>query len=289
MIPCSFGMNTNGRFPWIERKFNWHFKVPVEFNDLTERDILFLASEYPWQLDEGFYKRIIHHLCNFPKRKIFGLFGYIFLRTEPEAVYQLYTNNFNPDPEKWLFNWLLKEPEGYKSIISHFKLNGTNYVSHTPGLRNITIEEFAEAEQFLDMMIKNQNLDPLENLCAVLFKPEFEVFQVDDCYKRAIAFEQLNRELKIAVYLQYRAQRLYMINHNRKMFRKLNPESMAKKTDTWKDIINDLSNHFTDVSKVKKSLAWEVFEWIPHVNKRGKQMEEKLEAARLKSQKHNTK
>jgi hypothetical protein len=275
MLKVEFGYNTKGRFPRIEKKLRWRVDLPQSFSDLTERDLLFLASHYPFTLDLKFQIAFLVHLCNFKKRPVFGLIAFIFLRSEINTLVDvLFPNTGNP--EESVFQWLRDDPESERVIINQLYVDGDTYITFQEGLRNISIKELSEAEKYFEMIVAQNNWDALDNLIAVLFKPHGTTFDVKVAYDRAVLFSKLPRPLLTAIFLQYRAQRNFMIHSNKNAFSKAGKSGSTH--NTWADIIKDLSVEFVNVQEVEERRAWEVFSWMAHSKKRARELKAKLKA-----------
>lgn len=183
-------------------------------------------------------------------------------------LYIILSNGCKEKKSEWVFGWLFEEFTGENIPIKSFSHKRIKYLSPESGLHNITMEEFAEAEQFLDMMIKGQNYDALENLIAVLYKPAGVLFDEYKCYARAKEIEGIAPDLKRAIYLQYRANRKFMIDCNKNVFRKKGVKKANAASVTWKEIITDLSGDVVSMEDTKKMKAWTVFEFIKNQNKK---------------------
>lgn len=270
----AFGYNTNGRFPRIE-KLRFRVDLPSSFGELKQRDLEFLGAHWPYPNDVKFHAAFFLHLCNFKQRFWFRLFNFFLFKNDPDFIYTIISNQ-GKEIDQWTFNFLFNDPVTEQTIISDINLKGKKYVAFSAGLRNISMEEFAEAEKYLEHIILNKNLDALENLVAVLYKPEHSEFEINACHNRAVLFEQLPKALKIGIYIQYRAQRQFMIDANKAFFRKAKKNTSSK--HTWKDIIDDLADKVVDLQLVKKTPAWETFRWVASSNRKAEEMEAKYKS-----------
>lgn len=275
-MKVTFGYNTNGRFPRLEKKLRWVVNLPLSFSDLNEADLLFLGRQWPFRNDIAFQTRFLFHRCQFKNRPLFGLLARMYLKSAEDLLYTIISNQGKPMNE-WPLAFLSEEPNSEKTIIRTITLHGAVYHTFSDGLRNISINEFAEAEKYLEHIITSGTFEALENLVAVLFRPEFTPFDILDCHARAVVFTDLPQDLKIAVYLQYRAQRHFMISANKAAFRKTGKKNSGPK-NTWKDIVQDLAHEFVNVYEVGTRPAWEVFSWLAHSTKRQAELKSKIKS-----------
>lgn len=239
---------------------------PASFDELKERDLIYLGRKFPFEITVGFYTEFLAHLCDFRNRKNFAV--WFVNNMSPDLIETILFPNLS---ERCLFDFLADVPFSKKIIIPSFRHGAHLYLTYKDGYHNMSIGVFTLAETYFKLAIKHPESDAIDKLIACLYRPEFKAFLKKNDFilsgaieRRAAAFKSMDSGLKKAILIQYIAVREYIIKENKECFEKPAEASIFNKKQSggWIDALYELSGHITQFEQTTNMNLWVVLRHI---------------------------
>lgn len=259
---------------------NINLNMPIEWNQLTRMQILFVCRLYLAKLDfEEFRLRAFLRFTGvkaLPKKIIKNRMTYWLFKIGKEK--------FTLDRHE--LTWFLKSADflthDSRLTANHFpsfRLPLKRFFGPSASCYNLTYLEFLHAEKCLYAYQKSNNASFLNQLCAVLYRPGKKNYHPmrpdhdgdrrerfnDFVYpKRAWRFHLLNPRKRFAIYLFYTGCRNTMIASFPNLFNSGSVSSEpVNPVKSLKNIIFDLNQGDpTKNEKLYKMQVWEAFEFL---------------------------
>ncbi|CAL2105481.1 conserved hypothetical protein [Tenacibaculum sp. 190524A02b] len=171
-----------------------------------------------------------------------------------------------------------------------FLYNETNFTKFLPELKNLkgpydrlanlTIEEFSYADLFYYNWATTKDLQDLNRLVCVLYRPvdkatkERRTFKKEELAKHSTIIEALPKSIKLVVAMAYQGSRELIINRSKNVF-----SSGKKKTPyiPFSKIVNEMARSenqpFGDFYKTKSANVHDFFELLDEERKSQKERE----------------
>lgn len=150
------------------------------------------------------------------------------------------------------------------SFKPFFKINRKKYFSPGKRLHNITIEEFAVAEDLFYMFNRTQQTDYLKALASVLYRPKKQgvktPFLHENLSENAMLFDKLTEKELLTFSFAYKGSSISIQNRYKNIFKKGDPKATKKNTSVignkpgiGKAIINMAGEKFGNLKETKQT------------------------------------
>ncbi len=209
---------------------NISFSVPAKWNELSARNLRYLASIFPFKPTHGFALRFLFHCMNLSKhpRLAFALAKNIILSKHMDARWR--NDGYVEFGEKHFFQqqlllaitkmdhfkYLYSIGEIKECLVPKFTHRLKKYYGPTRMLSDVTAYEFYHTEAFYTAFVKNQDIQMLHRLIATLWRPKkngqklsFDEYTLDRYAKK---IESLSHKTKMACLINYIGLRTAFVN-----------------------------------------------------------------------------
>jgi hypothetical protein len=150
------------------------------------------------------------------------------------------------------------------SFTPYFKINRTKYFAPGKRMHNITIEEFAVAEDLFYMYHKTQKTDYLKALASVFYRPKIKgvknPFLHENLSENAQLFDKLSTKELLAFSFAYKGSSLHIQQQYKNIFKKTvskstkkNNSVLSNKPGIGKAIINLSGEKFGNLKETKQT------------------------------------
>lgn len=272
-------------------------ELPSEWNELTRRNLLFLAAKFPYARTHGFELSFFFHALDLWRNhklswaiaRNFILSKKMNIAWKDDAVMAFGETDFFEQQliialdELKNFAWLHEFGPMESCLIKSFSHRLTKYYGPSDLLANVTGEEFSNADDFLLLFLETKEEKYMDYLIACLWREKSRTPKTEDIriafsefevIKRAQKFARLNPVTKKACVLNYIGLRLYFISResSKIVFSKSGGGSSSG-ADKWSTIMLRLAENqtFGTFSEVKKTYIHDIVDHLADLKKRSKE------------------
>lgn len=175
------------------------------------------------------------------------------------------------------------------NLISHFKVSGTSFYGPADKLFNITLSEFIHAETNLTRYLKSKEIEYLDRLIAILWRPQKNpIRRISNHYngdrripfndhkfeKRAIRIHKLNHNTKMAILLFYQGCQAWYQKQFPHVFK---PGKKANNNLGFLNLVDALTTgDITKTDDIRKSYLMDVMVHLERVAIEHEEFESKI-------------
>ena len=271
---------------------NLDLKMPVKWNDLTSKQLLYVCELYLLNLTELKFKTWV--FLNFtgvkalPKQIIADRVYYFFKKKRTR--FSLTAEEFH-----WFLHsadFLLSDSHLTKNLFPQIRIFNKRFFGPSNSCYNISVHEFMFAEKMIDLFHVSKDKKYLRKLCAILYRqqkknynpksPDFngdrrETFNDFTFERRARLFRFLSAKKQYAVYIFYIGCRNALIEKHPYLFNSASVSSETSKTgENLKNLLVILNQgDITRNKEILKSQIWEAFSQLNELARQNKQNSKK--------------
>jgi len=214
---------------------NIEVEIPSKWSEIDKRNLLYLATKFPFQKTYGFALYFFFHVLNLPKKPLlaFAIARNFILSKKlnlawknDQAMEYGEENIFETQILIALhqldnFEWLHTDMQFEKCLIDKFSVNLKKFYGPREYLSNVTSDEFRHAEFFFINYYKTSDIYFLDRLIATLWRRKnsansmedirvpFSEFDIEQNVKK---IKKLPDKLKFACLLCYTGMRNFLVN-----------------------------------------------------------------------------
>lgn len=214
---------------------NIEVSIPSGWLEIDKRNLLYLASKFPYSETHGFAMRFLFHSLNLPSRpwlaltiaRNFNLSKKLNRDWKNDVLMEYGEENiFETELQIALFQleyfaWLHKDIRLEKCLMDKFSCRFTSFYGPREYLANVTADEFRHAEFFFIKFYKTGKIYFLDRLIATLWRRKakgnntgdirqpFNEFNIENDVKKIARLSQL---YKYACLLTYTGMRNFFVN-----------------------------------------------------------------------------
>lgn len=272
---------------------NIKVEVPENWQEITKRNLLWLAKRFPYPPTLGMELYFFFHALNLSKRPLLQLAiarNFILSKKlnrawKNDAAIEFGEENFFEQQILQAisscnnFNFLNESIEIPDCLIKSFSLRFKKYYGPQERLCNVTADEFKHAELFYNKFVEEKDEKYLFLLLATLWREKSKQYNPSDIRtpfnefeieKRAKKFQKLSYQLKIACMLNYLGMRNAWINEEIPKFVFDKKEDTSSEGNNWNILLMRLgeSQVFGNYHLAKNTCIHDIVEHLADLKAR---------------------